>query len=72
MAWPVVSAMRRWRRTRPVSARARPRVQSTLGAEQRIQRLKLARKLAVVLHRMLADGRSFMASKVASSAAGAA
>src|ERR671910_164270 len=32
-------------------------------------KVALARKLAVVLHRMLADGRSFMASKVVSPAA---
>jgi transposase len=35
-------------------------------------KVALARKLAVVLHRMLADGRSFMASKVVSPAAVAA
>jgi len=35
-------------------------------------KVALARKLAVVLHRMLADGTTFMASKVAQSAAGAA
>jgi hypothetical protein len=32
----------------------------------------LARKLAVVLHRMLADSRNFMASKAVASAAMAA
>ena len=35
-------------------------------------KVALARKLAVVLHRMLADGRDFMASKAAPSAAAAA
>ena len=35
-------------------------------------KVALARKLAVVLHRMLADGTTFMASKVAPSAAVAA
>jgi transposase len=35
-------------------------------------KVALARKLAVVLHRMLADGRTFTASKVAPSAAMAA
>jgi len=35
-------------------------------------KVALARPLAVVLHRMLADGRSFMASKVVSPAAVAA
>ena len=35
-------------------------------------KVALARKLAVVLHRMPADGTTFMASKVAQSAAGAA
>ena len=35
-------------------------------------KVALARKLAVVLHRMLADGTTFMVSKVAPSAAVAA
>jgi transposase len=35
-------------------------------------KVALARKLAVVLHRMLADGTTFMASKVAPSPAVAA
>src|SRR3954465_4937823 len=41
-------------------------------AGMRKAKVALARKLAVVLHRMLADGRRFMASKGASSAAVAA
>jgi transposase len=41
-------------------------------AGMRKAKVALARKLAVVLHRMLADGTTFMASKVAPSAAVAA
>jgi transposase len=41
-------------------------------AGMRKAKVALARKLAVVLHRMLADGTTFMASKGAPSAAGAA
>jgi transposase len=47
-----------------------------LGVAQRAgmkkAKVALARKLAVVLHRMLADGTTFMASKVAPSAVVAA